>query len=148
MNIDLIQALDALVGKKVTDIIAGSNIGSIFHIGFDKYGKNKAFDLLVRCTWRLSINETIMVSSLDSNKTKIPQSLKKLKNKTLLSYKLKTFNDLEIEFEEGYLLSVFCDISPNYAKKYLGDNWCLSDLKNNKVFIANKFSDIDEDVWE
>lgn len=124
--------LDLLRGKSCWSIIAG--VGSILELGFGDKKKRKQplknatltdeqghfapeFSLLIYCAWRLSRYETIMCGWRDSDEfntnTKIGFDL--LKNKKVTDVKLVgDFFDLNIYFEDGIVMQLFCDQTNNY----------------------------------
>lgn len=134
--------LAKLEGQPCWYVASGGAAGSSFSLAIggkerrDSPLKNKAhskvfrnnspqFALLVWCSWRVSKDGKVVVTSDDcANKDGSAALVRRLKGKKLLRIDCRdSFGDLRIDFADGYRLDIFCDhgrIAPT-----LDDNWEL-----------------------
>lgn len=135
---ELENTLDSLLGLPVFKIVAGGSNGSIIILYFGERKSQKS--LSIYCSWRLSKDNEVLTGSNESSRTRIPKSLKKLKNLHLAKFVVSSLYDLTLEFTDGICLNIFCDITAYYPQKNYNENWYLADDSQNIVFtITNKF---------
>lgn len=130
-SVALRQVLEAIVNKPCWGVIAGPGTGS--HISLDFGGKQPRerplknphltddqqrfegeYVLYVTCTWRLQLRDRVICSSTSSNAKDGPlqKGLGRLVDDIVnqVSVGPPAF-DVEIRFQSGLVLLVFCDIS-------------------------------------
>lgn len=122
-----------LVGARVKQVNAGGSTGSVFVLDFcenipsgqEVSVKSKGY-IMVKCSWRLddAINHRPITgwqedSSVDGVMT---LRLKSLSDDIVSRIEISPFNDLELYFQSGKRLFIFCDITPYVIGDY---NWFL-----------------------
>lgn len=140
------RRLELLKGKRCWSIGAGEGTGNIFTLGFGAKRRREQpltnrhlrqeereceaeYILMVECSWRLEQRGKIVTTWQEPNGNEGPmvKGLERLREKKVLFIKAwPPMNDLEIRFNDGYRLFIFCDLP---ARDGEGHNWCLETPK-------------------
>lgn len=133
-----------LISQKVVKSSAGGSAGSTLVLEVE----NTSY-LFIWCTWRIEQGDTVIVTSSDtiyptenndSSNGLIGQKSPILEGEKVVSIKLTPQYDLEITFENGYKLLVFCDIG--HSRDDYNINWELNiPTENISIEINNHFEE-------
>lgn len=141
--------LKKLVGKKVTKSSSGGGAGSILVLEFEN-----ASYFYILCSWRISHENSILVTSSDtivpekdnsSPNGFIGENTPVLLEKKVVNINLSSYYDLEINFEEGYKMQVFCDVGI-YEDEY-DINWELNMPADNICIGITNHLDVNSSSW-
>lgn len=138
--LELSKAISALVGRECWSAVAGAGTGSVVSLQFgEKVRRSQRFTnpylspeaqefdgeyiLFIECAWRLDSETAVVCSWTDDNSAdgSMLAGLRQLQGQKVTDYKLSTpAQDLDLEFEGGLIIHVFCDQSgtpdaDNYA---------------------------------
>lgn len=134
-----------LINQTVTEAIAGEPSGSIFLLGI---GAND-FTLMVYSAWRLIQDDNIITGWNESNdfpNGELTKGIKSLENDLIVNVEISKFYDLNIYFESGKELQVFCDITPN-VRDYIDENWNISDIDKNLSYTVTQNQTIEVEKY-
>ena len=133
--------LKRLIGQIVTKSSAGGGAGSTLVLEFE----DKSY-FFVWCSWRIALGSKVLVTSSDtivptetnsSPNGYIGKNVPILKNKIVKYIDLKSYYDLFIEFADGYVFQIFCDIG--ISREDYGINWEFNIPTEKKYFEINNF---------
>ena len=133
-EIELREKLTDLSGMQVTRVTAGGSTGSVFTLLMQRasVATNNTtailseYEVMVKCSWRLDNVEKVLPITgwqEDSNVDGVMTlRLKTLVDDVISKAEISSFFDLEIIFESGKRMFVFCDITPYVDGNF---NWVL-----------------------
>lgn len=144
-TLEFSDKLAGLVGKKVKKVNVGGSTGSIFVIDFcethnseDETKETIKEYIMVKSSWRLDdiTNACPITGWQEDSDTDgvMTLRLKSLNDDIISRIEVTAFNDLEIFFESGKRLFVFCDITPYVIGDY---NWFLGTSEANYSVNTN-----------
>lgn len=133
MNIQ--DLISKSIGKTVTYTRTGGGAGYIWVIEFE----DENF-YTISCNWRLECNGTIITTSWDDNTALIGHmnmNAERLIGNKLLSYEIGEHYDLKLYFENGFVISAFCDVLERCSEEdsIFYANWDFSVPSQNIVGI-------------
>lgn len=127
---DIHELLDKAIGKRVVFTLTGGGAGSILEVEFEEN-----MHYMIHCAWRVEHDNTILTTSGDDATPIIGhmnKSVGKLQGNKLLSYELSPHYDINLYFENNFLLRVFCDLGfeADIREDYPSPNWyfCIPEL--------------------
>ncbi len=114
----------------VTEVICGGNFnGSVVILTF-----NNRFSLTIQCVWRLTDQSNILASWNEADNSvgsHFEINVTALRGDFLSEINVNNFFDLQLIFDSGKNLNVFCDINSFFDEEYFDENWYLSDKEEN-----------------
>lgn len=116
---DIDKLLLHSVGAKVVSCEVGENTTSIWSIDFDN---DSCF--VIFSSWRLECDDLVLATEQDApevGEERILHYLKKIHGKRLLSFEISEQYDLILNFEDGYCVKTFSNIS--YFQTENGGDW-------------------------
>lgn len=136
--------LKNLINQTVVKSSAGGAAGSILVVEFEDTSY-----LFTWCTWRIEDSNSVIVTSSDTilptESNSSPNGLIGEKSPILVGRKLLSFNltpqyDLEMFFDNEYILRIFCDIG--HSRDDYNTNWELNiPSENISIEINNHFEE-------
>lgn len=128
---DIHKLLSQAVDKTVTCSRTGGGVGSIWVIEFE----NDPY-FMIYCSWRVESNEKVITTSNDDGTPHVGHMIvntKKLIGNKLMSYTLSKQNDLILNFDNNFVVKVFCHMGFETEKTqedYKYENWafCIPSL--------------------
>ncbi len=135
------ELLTRLKGTFVTEVICGGNFnGSVVILTF-----NNRYSLTIQCVWRLTDQSHILASWNEADNSvgsHFEINVTALNGDFLSEVQNNSFYDLQLSFDSGKVLSIFCDINSYYDKEYFDRNWYLCDEKENICLGVGSENDI------
>jgi hypothetical protein len=137
MNTKVEDVLTKLIGKTVTEVIAGGSNGSIVVLHFG----SSEFCLFVKCVWRLEQVNTIITGWNESNDAvngNMTKRIKELAGDAIKNVEVNNFYDLKLRFVSDKTLNIFCDVTTHYEPEDYDENWVICDIQSNVCYAVNK----------
>lgn len=161
---DFEQIIKKLVGTPCIGFAAGSGTGSVIDLVFGKkiprqkpidnpflskvLRDNKGeYSLLIECVWRLETNKKVICGAWDDNSQNGPmlKGLQKIVDHNVDFIHLsKPGLDLQIGFDNGFVLRIFCDSTNSVDKN---DNYYVYLNMEKKTYCVKYRSKVDVILW-
>lgn len=142
---EIFKFLENSVNTKVVESLSGGNMGNFWTIRFED---GSAF--YIECSWRIEKDNKVLASHFGEEALTtghIARSVKQLEDKFLRAFELVEFYDLSLFFDDGYHVSLFCDIS--YFGTENGESWDTNWEYNCKPLDQTlRVTNLFDIVWE
>lgn len=131
--------MDKAVKSKTISSTSGGGAGSLWLIEFE----NK-MSIYVYCAWRIEHKDQVLATSTDNSTPKtgrLSRSVRQLEGNRLIAFELTKQYDLKLNFENDYIVDLFCNIS--YSQTEDGGtydtNWELGIPDQDLVISVSNF---------
>lgn len=126
MGMKINDLLSMAIGRRLIYSRTGGGAGSIWVLELE--GK---MEFMIDCAWRIEYGDIVLTTCGDDSTPltgRMNKSVEKLIGSKLLSYELLKHNDLILNFENDFLVRVFCSLGFEVEVKedYPSFNWCFS----------------------